>query len=269
MNGPHGTGHASRGSDSTPRRTLVTGGAGFIGSHLCQFLLDSGDHVVCMDNFSTGSMSSIRHLLDHPRFELIEHDVTVPRDIATDRIYNLACPASPLHYQRAPGNTARTNALGAINVLDLAQRDGAAVLHASTSEIYGDPGEHPQRETYTGNVNPVGVRACYTEGKRFAETLCIDAHREHNVTVKIARIFNTYGPRMAVDDGRVVSNFVVAALKGDPIVVSGEGTQTRSFCYVSDMVRGLTRFLETDAGVTGPINLGNPEEITIRALAEL
>ncbi|MFN3884779.1 MAG: UDP-glucuronic acid decarboxylase family protein [Rhodocyclaceae bacterium] len=248
--------------------TLVTGGAGFIGSHLCERLLAEGEEVLCVDNFYTGSKDNIRHLLAHPRFELIRHDVWLPLYVEAGRIYNLACPASPVHYQKDPVGTTKTSVLGAINMLGLARRRGARLLQASTSEVYGDPQRHPQPEDYWGHVNPIGPRACYDEGKRCAETLCLDYHRQYGLDVRIVRIFNTYGPRMHPNDGRVVSNFIVQALKGEPLTVYGDGQQTRSFCYVDDLVEGLLRMMRQD-GEVGPLNLGNPAEFTILALAEL
>lgn len=256
-----------RGS-SHRQRILVTGGAGFLGSHLCERLLGEGHDVVCVDNFFTGSKENILSLLSHPRFELIRHDITMPLFVEVDRIYNLACPASPVHYQYNAIKTVKTNVLGTIHVLGIAKRVRARILQASTSEVYGDPEVHPQRETYWGRVNPIGIRSCYDEGKRAAECLMMDYHRQNGVDVKIARIFNTYGPRMALDDGRVVSNFIVQALRGEDITVYGEGTQTRSFCYVDDMIEGLTAMMESESGFIGPVNLGNPEEFTIRRLAE-
>jgi UDP-glucuronate decarboxylase len=250
------------------RRILVTGGAGFIGSHLCERLLGAGHEVLCVDNYFTGSRSNVAHLMADPRFELLRHDVTFPLYVEVDEIYNLACPASPVHYQHDPVQTVKTSVHGAINVLGLAKRTGAKILQASTSEVYGDPQVHPQTEDYWGHVNPIGPRACYDEGKRCAETLFFDYHRQHGVRIKVARIFNTYGPRMRPDDGRVVSNFIVQALRGDPITIYGEGRQTRSFCYVDDLVDGLIRLMETDDAVTGPVNLGNPHEISIADLAE-
>ncbi|MGD9538198.1 MAG: UDP-glucuronic acid decarboxylase family protein [Alphaproteobacteria bacterium] len=249
-------------------RTLVTGGAGFIGSHLCERLLERGHEVLCVDNYFTGTRANIVHLLDHPYFEVVRHDVTFPLYVEVDEIYNLACPASPVHYQHDPVQTTKTSVHGAINMLGLAKRLRARILQASTSEVYGDPTEHPQSEGYLGNVNPIGPRACYDEGKRCAETLFFDYHRQHRLRIKVARIFNTYGPRMLPNDGRVVSNFIVRALTGEPIVLYGDGGQTRSFCYVDDMVDGLIRLMASDDEVTGPINLGNPDEISVRALAE-
>ncbi|MBP5584775.1 MAG: SDR family oxidoreductase [Lentisphaeria bacterium] len=247
---------------------LVTGGGGFIGSHLCELLLSRGNDVICLDNFFTGSKNNIRHLLSNPSFELIRHDVTIPIELEVDAIYNLACPASPIHYQHDPVQTIRTNILGAMNMLDLARRLRIPILQSSTSEVYGDPKEHPQRETYWGNVNPIGVRSCYDEGKRCAETLFFDYHRQYGLPIKVVRIFNTYGPRMLPNDGRVVSNFIVQALKGQDITIYGDGSQTRSFCCVSDLVVGLEAMMKTPVDVTGPVNLGNPGEFTVRELAE-
>ena len=249
-------------------RSLVTGGAGFIGSHLCERLIERGNEVVCVDNYFTGAKANIAHLLDDPYFELIRHDITFPLYIEVDEIYNLACPASPVHYQRDPVQTTKTNVHGAINILGLAKRLRIRVLQASTSEVYGDPEVHPQTEDYQGNVNPVGQRACYDEGKRCAETLFFDYHRQHGLPIKVARIFNTYGPRMMPDDGRVVSNFIVQALHGEDITIYGDGSQTRSFCYIDDMVAGLIRLMEGSGDETGPVNLGNPVEMPIRDLAE-
>ncbi|MEP5153300.1 UDP-glucuronic acid decarboxylase family protein [Planktotalea sp.] len=250
------------------KRILVTGGAGFLGSHLCDRLLAQGHEVLCVDNLFTGNKRNIYHLHSNPLFEFMRHDVTFPLYIEVDEIYNLACPASPVHYQHDPVQTTKTSVLGAINMLGLAKRLKCKVLQASTSEVYGDPLVHPQTETYWGNVNPLGPRSCYDEGKRCAETLFFDYHRQIGLEIKVARIFNTYGPRMHEADGRVVSNFVVQALGGDPITIFGDGQQTRSFCYVDDLVDGLIRLMETDQTVTGPINLGNPVEFTIRELAE-
>ena len=249
-------------------RILVTGGAGFIGSFLCERLLETGAEVLCVDNFFTGRRSNVAHLLDNPRFEVMRHDVTLPLVVEIDQIYNLACPASPVHYQYDPVQTTKTSVHGAINMLGLAKRTRAKILQASTSEVYGDPEIHPQTEGYWGNVNPLGPRACYDEGKRCAETLFMDYHRQHGVKIKIARIFNTYGPRMHPNDGRVVSNFIVQALRGEDITLYGDGAQTRSFCFVSDLVTGLINLMNTGDDVTGPINLGNPGEFTIRQLAE-
>lgn len=247
-------------------RILVTGGAGFIGSHLCERLLRDGHDVLCLDNFFTGSKENISGLLSNPAFELIRHDITEPILLEVDRIYNLACPASPVHYQHNPVKTIKTSVMGAINMLGLAKRVKARILQASTSEVYGDPEVHPQKEAYWGNVNPIGVRSCYDEGKRVAETLMMDYHRQNGVDVRIVRIFNTYGPRMALNDGRVVSNFIVQALKGEDITVYGDGSQTRSFCYVDDLVEGMLLMMEKD-GFTGPVNLGNPAETTILEFA--
>jgi UDP-glucuronate decarboxylase len=247
---------------------MVTGGAGFLGSHLCERLLDAGHEVLCVDNFYTGTRENVVHLLAHPRFELMRHDITFPLYVEVDTIYNLACPASPVHYQFDPVQTTKTSVHGAINMLGLARRCKARILQASTSEVYGDPGVHPQREDYWGNVNPIGPRSCYDEGKRCAETLFMDYRRQHGMEVKIARIFNTYGPRMHPRDGRVVSNFIVQALEDRPLTVYGNGSQTRAFCYVRDLVAGLVALMETPADVTGPINLGNPRDTSMRALAE-
>jgi UDP-glucuronate decarboxylase len=251
------------------RRILVTGGAGFVGSHLCEALLKRGEEVLCVDNFQTGTRQNLAHLSSNPAFELMRHDVTLPLYVEVDRIFNLACPASPPHYQADPVQTLKTSVYGAINMLGLAKRMKARVLQASTSEVYGDPLQHPQEEEYWGNVNPVGPRACYDEGKRCAETLFFDYHRQHAVPIRVARIFNTYGPRMHPRDGRVVSNFIVQALKNEPITIYGKGEQTRSFCYVSDLVEGLLRLMDAPDGITGPINLGNPSEFTVRQLAEM
>jgi UDP-glucuronate decarboxylase len=247
--------------------TLITGGAGFIGSHLCESLVASGEEVLCLDNFYTGSKDNIRHLLHRPNFELMRHDIWVPIYVEVDRIYNLACPASPVHYQTNPVSTTKTSVLGAINMLGLAKRRGARMLQASTSEVYGDPQLHPQPESYWGNVNPIGPRACYDEGKRCAETLCFAYHQQGGVDIRVARIFNTYGPRMHPNDGRVVSNFIVQALTGEPISLFGDGRQTRSFCYVDDLVAGLLAMMNQTAEI-GPVNLGNPVEFSIRELAE-
>ena len=251
-------------------RTLVTGGAGFLGSHLIDRLIDQGHDVICLDNFFTGTKANIEHLLNHPRFELVRHDVTFPIYLEVDRIFNMACPASPVHYQHDPVQTTKTSVHGAINMLGLAKRTRARILQASTSEVYGDPNEHPQKETYWGNVNPIGPRSCYDEGKRCAETLFFDYHRQHKLDIRVIRIFNTYGPRMHPNDGRVVSNFIVQALKGEDITLFGDGSQTRSFCYVSDLIEGILRFmdLEGDHAIPGPLNLGNPGEFTIKELAE-
>ena len=248
-------------------RILVTGGAGFIGSHLCERLISEGHEVLCLDNFFTGRRENILHLLDNPRFELLRHDVTEPILLEVDQIYNLACPASPVHYQYNPVKTVKTNVMGTINMLGLAKRVRARILQASTSEVYGDPEKHPQTEDYWGNVNPIGIRSCYDEGKRLAETLMTDYHRQNKVDIRIARIFNTYGPRMLENDGRVVSNFIVQALRGEPLTLYGEGEQTRSFCYVDDLIEGLIRLMNVD-GLHDPVNLGNPGEFTIKQLAE-
>ena len=252
----------------TEKRVLITGGAGFVGSHLCEAILKRGDEVLCVDNFYTGSRRNVGHLMGNPRFELLRHDVCFPLHVEVDEIYNLACPASPVHYQSDPVQTTKTSVVGALNMLGLAKRLKIPVLQASTSECYGDPAVHPQPESYWGNVNPIGPRSCYDEGKRCAETLFFDYHRQHGLAIKVARIFNTYGPRMHPDDGRVVSNFIVQALKGEDITLYGDGAQTRSFCFVDDLVDGLIRLMATAPGVTGPINLGNPGEFTIRQLAE-
>ncbi len=252
----------------TRKRILVTGGAGFLGSHLCERLLREGADVLCVDNYFTGRKDNIAHLLGNPQFEALRHDVTFPLYVEVDEIYNLACPASPVHYQFDPVQTTKTSVIGAINMLGLAKRIGARILQASTSEVYGDPTVHPQTEEYRGNVNPLGPRACYDEGKRCAETLFFDYHRQHNVQIKVARIFNTYGPRMHPNDGRVVSNFIVQALRGQDITLYGDGSQTRAFCYVDDLIDGLIRLMGTDREVTGPINIGNPHEIPVRELAE-
>ena len=251
------------------KKILVTGGAGFLGSHLCEALLKQGNEVICMDNYFTGSKSNIVHLLDNPYFELYRHDVTMPAHVEVDEIYNLACPASPIHYQYDPIKTTQTSIMGAINMLGVAKRTGAKILQASTSEVYGDPHVHPQPEEYWGNVNPIGIRSCYDEGKRCAETLFFDYHRQNNVRIKVIRIFNTYGPNMHPNDGRVVSNFIVQALKGKDITIYGDGSQTRSFCYCDDLIRGMIAMMATPDEITGPINLGNPHEFTIKQLAEL
>ena len=248
---------------------LVTGGAGFLGSHLCDRLIERGHDVICVDNLFTGAKRNIEHLLDHPRFEFMRHDVTFPLYLEVDEIYNLACPASPVHYQHDPVQTTKTSVHGAINMLGLAKRLKCRIFQASTSEVYGDPAEHPQRETYWGHVNPIGPRSCYDEGKRCAETLFFDYHRQHKLEIKVARIFNTYGPRMHPNDGRVVSNFIVQCLKGEPITIYGDGSQTRSFCYADDLIEGFLGLMATPSTVTGPINLGNPGEFTIRQLAEM
>lgn len=250
------------------KRILVTGGGGFIGSHLCERLLADGHDVLCLDNFFTGVKQNIAHLLDHPYFELMRHDVTFPLYIEVDEIYNLACPASPVHYQFDPVQTTKTSVHGAINMLGLAKRLKARIFQASTSEVYGDPQIHPQTESYWGNVNPIGPRSCYDEGKRCAETLFFDYHRQYGLDIKVARIFNTYGPRMHPNDGRVVSNFIMQALRNEPITLYGDGSQTRSFCYVDDLVSGILRLMDSPKGFTGPVNLGNPREFTMIALAE-
>ena len=251
------------------KKILVTGGAGFLGSHLCEALLKQGHEVICMDNYFTGSKENIVHLLDNPYFELYRHDITMPAHVEVDEIYNLACPASPVHYQYDPIKTIQTSVMGAINMLGVAKRTGAKILQASTSEVYGDPHVHPQPESYWGNVNPIGIRSCYDEGKRCAETLFFDYHRQNNVRIKVIRIFNTYGPHMHPNDGRVVSNFIVQALKGKDITIYGDGSQTRSFCYCDDLIRGMIAMMDTPDHITGPINLGNPHEFTIKQLAEL
>jgi UDP-glucuronate decarboxylase len=251
------------------KRVLVTGGAGFIGSHLCERLLNAGDQVLCVDNFYSSTRENVAHLLPHPNFELLRHDVTFPLFVEVDEIYHLACPASPIHYQRDPVQTTKTAVHGSINMLGLAKRTKARVLLTSTSEVYGDPKVHPQTEDYWGNVNPIGPRACYDEGKRAAETLFFDYWRQHNLEIKVVRLFNTYGPRMHPEDGRVVSNFVMSALTGNPITLYGDGSQTRSFCYVDDLIDGLVAMMKSDASITGPINLGNPGEFTVKELAEM
>ncbi len=250
------------------KRILITGGAGFLGSHLCERLLDEGNEVLCMDNYFTGSKRNIVHLLKNPYFELIRHDVTSPFYVEVDEIYNLACPASPIHYQYNPIKTVKTSVMGAINMLGLAKRIRAPILQASTSEVYGDPTVHPQKEEYWGNVNPIGTRSCYDEGKRCAETLFMDYHKQNNVKIKIVRIFNTYGPRMHPNDGRVVSNFIVQALKGEDLTIYGDGTQTRSFQYVDDLIEGMIRMMDSDEHFQGPVNLGNPAEFTMLELAQ-
>lgn len=253
---------------STRKRVLVTGGAGFLGSHLCDRLLRDGCDVLCLDNFYSGTKDNLIDLLPNPHFELVRHDVTFPLYVEVDEIYNLACPASPVHYQWDPVQTTKTSVHGAINMLGLAKRLKARILQASTSEVYGDPVVHPQQEQYWGNVNPIGVRSCYDEGKRCAETLFFDYHRQHELDIKVIRIFNTYGPRMHPNDGRVVSNFVVQALQGEDITIYGDGSQTRSFCYVDDMIDGFVKMMESSAGFTGPVNMGNPMEFSIKELAE-
>ncbi len=251
------------------KRILVTGGAGFLGSHLCERLIKNGDEVICLDNFYTGRKENIAHLFGNPYFEVLRHDVTFPLYVEVDQIYNLACPASPIHYQFDPVQTTKTSVHGAINMLGLAKRVKARILQSSTSEVYGDPTVHPQTEDYRGNVNPIGPRACYDEGKRCAETLFFDYHRQHKVEIKVMRIFNTYGPRMLQNDGRVVSNFIVQALKGEDITIYGDGKQTRSFCYVDDLIEGMIRMMNSRDGFTGPVNVGNPGEFTMIELAEL
>ncbi|WP_320040116.1 UDP-glucuronic acid decarboxylase family protein [uncultured Desulfobacter sp.] len=250
------------------KRVLVTGGAGFLGSHLCERLVEHGDDVLCLDNYFTGQKKNVEHLLGKPNFELLRHDITFPLYVEIDEIYNLACPASPIHYQHDPVQTTKTSVHGAINMLGLAKRTKAKIFQASTSEVYGDPRVHPQTEDYWGHVNPIGIRSCYDEGKRCAETLFFDYHRQHHLNIKVARIFNTYGPRMHPNDGRVVSNFIVQALKGEPITIYGDGSQTRSFCYVDDMVDAFIAFMATKDNITGPFNLGNPVEFSILELAE-
>ena len=252
-----------------PKRILVTGGAGFLGSHLCKRLLEEGHEVLCVDNFFTGRRLNVSGFLDNPRFELMRHDVTFPLYVEVDEIYNLACPASPVHYKHDPVQTTKTSVHGAINMLGLAKRLGCKILQASTSEVYGDPQVHPQNEDYWGHTNPIGPRSCYDEGKRCAETLFFDYHRQHQLRIKVARIFNTYGPKMLAGDGRVVSNFIVQALRNEPITIYGDGLQTRSFCFVSDLIEGLIKLMATPDDVTGPVNIGNPTEMTIRELAEL
>ncbi len=250
------------------KRALITGGAGFIGSFLCEQLLADGAEVICVDNFFTGTRQNISHLLDNHNFEVLRHDVTFPLYVEVDEIYNLACPASPVHYQHDPVQTTKTSVHGAINMLGLAKRLGARIFQASTSEVYGDPAVHPQTEDYWGNVNPTGSRACYDEGKRCAETLFFDYYRQHKISIRVARIFNTYGPRMHPNDGRVISNFIVQALRGEPITVYGDGSQTRSFCYIDDLIDGIIRMMQAPDTLTGPLNLGNPQELSIRELAE-
>jgi len=252
----------------TSKRIMVTGGAGFLGSHLCDRLVEAGHDVLCIDNYFTGRRGNVRHLLDKPNFELMRHDVTFPLYVEVDEIYNLACPASPVHYQHDPVQTTKTSVHGAINMLGLAKRLGAKIMQASTSEVYGDPDIHPQPETYWGNVNPIGIRSCYDEGKRCAETLFFDYHRQHKLRIKVARIFNTYGPRMHPHDGRVVSNFIMQALKNEDITIFGDGQQTRSFCYCDDLVEAFIRLMDTPDGVTGPINTGNPGEFSMLELAQ-
>jgi len=253
----------------TRKRILVTGGSGFLGSHLCDRLVNEGNDVICVDNFYTGSKDNISRLLSNPHFELMRHDVTFPLYVEVDEIYNLACPASPIHYQHDPVQTTKTSVHGAINMLGLAKRTRAKIFQASTSEVYGDPSVHPQPESYNGNVNPIGPRSCYDEGKRCAETLFFDYKRQHNINIRVVRIFNTYGPRMHPNDGRVVSNFIMQALRGQPITIYGDGQQTRSFCYVDDLIEGFIRMMNANDVVSGPINLGNPDEFTIKGLAEI
>lgn len=253
---------------SNRKRVMVTGGAGFLGSHLCERLLKDGCEVLCVDNFYSGTKDNIAHLMSNPHFELMRHDVTFPLYVEVDEIYNLACPASPIHYQWDPVQTTKTSVLGAINMLGLAKRTKAKILQASTSEVYGDPEVHPQKENYWGHVNPIGIRSCYDEGKRCAETLFFDYYRQHQLEIKVVRIFNTYGPRMHPNDGRVVSNFIVQALRGEDITIYGDGSQTRSFCYVDDLIEGFIRMMASSQEVTGPINVGNPNEFTIKQLAE-
>ncbi len=255
-------------NDYIRKRILVTGGAGFLGSHLCERLVQEGHDVLCVDNFYTGRKANIAHLMENPYFEVLRHDITFPLYVEVDEIYNLACPASPVHYQHDPVQTAKTSVHGAINMLGLAKRLKIKILQASTSEVYGDPEVHPQTEDYWGHVNPIGRRSCYDEGKRCAETLFFDYHRQHNLSIKVARIFNTYGPRMHPGDGRVVSNFIMQALQNTPVTIYGDGTQTRSFCYVDDMIEGMVRLMNSDDEVTGPINLGHPGEVSIKQLAE-
>jgi UDP-glucuronate decarboxylase len=258
----------TRAGYNSTKRVMVTGGAGFLGSHLCDRLLDAGHEVLCVDNLFTGTRQNIAHLRDHPRFEFLRHDVTFPLYVEVDEIFNLACPASPIHYQHDPVQTTKTSVHGAINMLGLAKRLGCRILQASTSEVYGDPSVHPQREEYWGNVNPIGPRSCYDEGKRCAETLFFDYFRQHRLPIKVARIFNTYGPRMHPADGRVVSNFIMQALRGEPITIYGDGAQTRSFCYIDDLIDGLIALMRSPHEVTGPINLGNPVEFTMSELAQ-
>jgi UDP-glucuronate decarboxylase len=250
------------------KRILITGGAGFLGSHLCERLASDASEIICLDNFFTGSKRNVAHLLPNPRFEIVRHDVVNPILLEVDQIYNFACPASPVHYQHNPVKTIKTNVMGTLNMLGLAGRVGARILQASTSEVYGDAREHPQKESYWGNVNPIGPRSCYDEGKRAAEALMMDYHRQNGVDIRIVRIFNTYGPRMAIEDGRVVSNFIVQALRNQPLAIYGDGTQTRSFCYVSDLIEGICRLMDSE-GIISPVNIGNPGEFTIRELAEM
>ena len=259
----------ARSLKTTTKRILVTGGAGFLGSHLCDRFLSEGHEVICVDNFYSSTKQNIQHMMGNPSFELIRHDVTFPLYLEVDEIYNMACPASPVHYQHDPVQTTKTSVHGAINMLGLAKRTGAKILQASTSEVYGDPAVHPQEESYWGNVNPIGPRSCYDEGKRCAETLFFDYHRQHGVNTKVVRIFNTYGPRMHPNDGRVVSNFIVQALLGEDITIFGDGSQTRSFCFVDDLIEAIVRMMNTDDGIVGPVNIGNPTEFTMLQLAEL
>ena len=256
-------------TDYNKKRILVTGGAGFLGSHLCEKLLSEGNEVICLDNYYTGSKTNVSHLLDNPKFELLRHDICFPLYVEVDEIYNLACPASPIHYQYDPVQTTKTSVHGSINMLGLAKRQNAKIFQASTSEIYGDPEVHPQAESYWGKVNPIGPRSCYDEGKRCAETLFFDYHRQHKLKIKVARIFNTYGPKMHPNDGRVVSNFITQALQNKDLTIYGDGSQTRSFCYVSDLIQAMILFMQTNEDFTGPINLGNPNEFTIKELAEI
>lgn len=251
------------------KKILITGGSGFLGSHLCEKLLNSKNHILCVDNYFTSSKKNISHLLDHSNFEILRHDITFPIYIEVDEIYNLACPASPIHYQKDPVQTTKVNVLGAINLLDLAKRTKAKIFQASTSEVYGDPKISPQKESYWGNVNPIGVRSCYDEGKRAAETLFFDYHRQHKLPIKVARIFNTYGPKMAENDGRVISNFIIQCLKNKPITIYGDGSQTRSFCYVEDLIEGISSLMNSKNFITGPINLGNPNELSIKQIATM
>ena len=251
------------------KKILITGGSGFLGSHLCEKLLNSKNHILCVDNYFTSSKKNISHLLDHPNFEILRHDITFPLYTEVDEIYNLACPASPVHYQKDPVQTTKVNVLGAINMLGLAKRTKAKIFQASTSEVYGDPKISPQKESYWGNVNPIGVRSCYDEGKRAAETLFFDYHRQHKLPIKVARIFNTYGPKMAENDGRVISNFIIQCLKNKPITIYGDGSQTRSFCFVEDLIEGISLLMNSKNSITGPINLGNPNELSIKQIATM
>ena len=251
------------------KKILITGGSGFLGSHLCEKLLNSKNHILCVDNYFTSSKKNISHLLDHSNFEILRHDITFPLYTEVDEIYNLACPASPIHYQKDPVQTTKVNVLGAINMLGLAKRTKAKIFQASTSEVYGDPKLSPQKESYWGNVNPIGVRSCYDEGKRAAETLFFDYHRQHKLPIKVARIFNTYGPKMAENDGRVISNFIIQCLKNKPITIYGDGSQTRSFCFVEDLIEGISLLMNSKSSITGPINLGNPNELSIKQIATI